>query len=195
MSVVIHSGQVQTVIRILEYSRLTRAALELSRDATRRVLERKRRTIEFRRIVDQRVAVIEGADWSVRAGAGPAGCLIDAQPRGQNTAEILRAAYIGFRHGVDHRDDLPAGVERAKRPGRADCRKLVEDRGRARRIELPELAVRGVERALQLERDLVAGADVLASLQAPETGIDSAVLELIDMPQVTRVRQKGCGRG
>ena len=51
----------------------------------------------------------------------------------------------------------------------------------------PDLPVVRVERTLQLEIDLVAAADVFAALDAPEAGIDAAVLELIDMPQVAGV--------
>ncbi|SAL08078.1 hypothetical protein AWB81_08572 [Caballeronia arationis] len=195
MPVVVHGGEIQTVVRILEHRRLARAALELAGNTARRVFKRERGAIEFRRIVDQRITVIQGADRGVRAGAGPAGRLIHAQPRSQDTAEILCAADIGFRHRVDHRDDLPAGVDRAKRARRADRSELIEDRGRTRRVGQSKLAVRGVERALQLEVDLVAAADIFASLQAPVAGIDAAILELIDVPQVWRVRLERRRRG
>ena len=52
-----------------------------------------------------------------------------------------------------------------------------------------------VESALQLEVDLVAAADIFASLQAAVAGIDAAILELIDVPQVRRLGLERCRRG
>ncbi len=184
MAVVIRRRQIQTVVRILQDCRLARATLETPGCAARRIFELSAYAAEIRGLVHDRIAVIQGADGAVGAGAGPARSGVHAEPGSQDTAEVLGRANVGFFHGKGHRNDLTPHVEGAEGAGYTHRRPLVEYCRHACRIGKPEFAGAAIEHTLQFEVDGVPAADILRAFQTPEACVDPAILIFKNRPEV-----------